>query len=200
MNDLTDAQRKLLSRAAGEKEGSIDAPEDAKIAKALIKKGLAISLPVAGGASQLIITEADGRPSRTRSGLDASAGPQTADDRPRDSVRRAAPEGRPARARQAALRVGEQASPARGQRPATHSPRRRPPASRRAQRQARDAGGAADTPRGCDGRGDEPGDRLAGPLSARRDVGLLEEGLRVRDLSEKTDAGRIYKITTGEKA
>lgn len=74
MTNITEAQVQLLSRAAAEPEGAIDATHDAKLTKALIKKGLAISLPVEGGASRLIITEA-GR---------AAIVPQTGVDSPTD--------------------------------------------------------------------------------------------------------------------
>lgn len=57
MTNITETQRELLVRAAAEPGGAIDAP-DPKTAKALIKQGLAISLPREGGASQVIITEA----------------------------------------------------------------------------------------------------------------------------------------------
>src|SRR5579862_7429089 len=58
MTKITEAQRQLLARAAADCEGVVDAPEDAKISRPLIKHGLAISLPVAGGASRLVITTA----------------------------------------------------------------------------------------------------------------------------------------------
>ncbi len=58
MTNITEAQARLLSRAAAEPEGAIDMTHDAKLAKALIKKGLAVSLPGEGGASRLNITEA----------------------------------------------------------------------------------------------------------------------------------------------
>ena len=58
MSDITEAQCALLTQAAANPEGVIDAPEDAKLTKALIKKGLAISLPIDGGGSRLIITDA----------------------------------------------------------------------------------------------------------------------------------------------
>jgi hypothetical protein len=58
MTDLTHAQRDLLGRAAADPDGGIDAPDDAKLIKTLIKQGLIISLPVAGGPSRLLISEA----------------------------------------------------------------------------------------------------------------------------------------------
>jgi hypothetical protein len=58
MTDLTHAQRELLGRAAADPDGGIDAPDDAKLIKTLIKQGLIISLPVAGGPSRLLISEA----------------------------------------------------------------------------------------------------------------------------------------------
>ena len=58
MTNLTQAQAELLKQAAAAPEGAIDAPEDAKLAKALIKQGLIISLPKPEGGSQLLITDA----------------------------------------------------------------------------------------------------------------------------------------------
>ena len=73
MTNITEAQRGFLHQAAASPEGAIDAPEDSKLIKALIKRGLAIALPVEGGGSQLIITEA-GR---------AAIAPQTIQDEAR---------------------------------------------------------------------------------------------------------------------
>lgn len=58
MTNITEAQRALLTHAAAEPEGIIDAPDDEKLRRSLIKKGLAMSLPVEGGVSRLIITDA----------------------------------------------------------------------------------------------------------------------------------------------
>ncbi len=58
MTKITEAQRDLLTQAAADPEGVVDAPEDSKISRPLIKNGLAISLPVTGGASRLVITTA----------------------------------------------------------------------------------------------------------------------------------------------
>jgi hypothetical protein len=58
MNNLNQAHTELLTQAATAPEGSIDAPEDAKPVKALIKQGLIISLPKPEGGSQLLITDA----------------------------------------------------------------------------------------------------------------------------------------------
>ncbi len=58
MTKITEAQRELLTQAAADPEGVVDAPEDTKISRPLIKHGLAISLPVTGGVSRLMITTA----------------------------------------------------------------------------------------------------------------------------------------------
>ena len=49
MTTITNIQRELLTRAASEPEGFVDPETEGRIAKALIRKGLAISLPVEGG-------------------------------------------------------------------------------------------------------------------------------------------------------
>jgi len=56
MIHITNTQRDLLARAAAS-DGAVEV-EDSKVGKALIKHGLAISLPVEGAASRLLITEA----------------------------------------------------------------------------------------------------------------------------------------------
>jgi len=58
MTHLTDPQRQLLEAAAGAADGTTDAPEDGKSARALIRKGLALSIPTTDGPSRLMITEA----------------------------------------------------------------------------------------------------------------------------------------------
>ena len=58
MTKITEAQRELLTQAAADPEGVVDMPEDAKIGRPLMKHGLAISLPVTGGGSRLLITTA----------------------------------------------------------------------------------------------------------------------------------------------
>jgi len=58
MTNITQAQRGVLNQAAAAPEGAIDAPDDGKLIKVLIKNGLAIALPVEGGGSRLIITDA----------------------------------------------------------------------------------------------------------------------------------------------
>ena len=56
--NLTQAQTELLSQAAAAPEGAIAAPDQAKLAKPLIKQGLIISLPKPEGGSRLLITDA----------------------------------------------------------------------------------------------------------------------------------------------
>jgi hypothetical protein len=58
MTKITENQRELLARAADDAEGAVGAPQDAKLSRPLIKRGLAISLPVANGGSRLVITDA----------------------------------------------------------------------------------------------------------------------------------------------
>jgi hypothetical protein len=58
MSQITNAQRDLLARAAAAHDGTADLPEDAKISRPLIKKGLMISMPRADGPSRLILTAA----------------------------------------------------------------------------------------------------------------------------------------------
>lgn len=79
MTNLTDAQRELLARGAAEPDGVIDAPADAKAARTLIKQGLAISLPVAGGASRLLITDAGRAALAVPAGGEATAARDAAD-------------------------------------------------------------------------------------------------------------------------
>ena len=59
MTKLTPAQQALLTRAADDARGHVEAaPTNANTAKALIKRGWLISLPQQQGPSQLLITEA----------------------------------------------------------------------------------------------------------------------------------------------
>ena len=59
MTKLTPAQQALLTRAAADARGHVEAgPTNANTAKALIKRGWLISLPQPQGPSQLLITEA----------------------------------------------------------------------------------------------------------------------------------------------
>jgi hypothetical protein len=59
MTKLTQQQRELLKNASARDDGVIEPAEGtAKMAIALIKRGLAISLPLSGGDSRLIITGA----------------------------------------------------------------------------------------------------------------------------------------------
>jgi hypothetical protein len=73
MTKITEAQAELLNRAVAAPEGAIDAGAQSKLAKALIKNGLAISLPVEGGASRLIITEAGRAAIAPQAGADERA-------------------------------------------------------------------------------------------------------------------------------
>jgi hypothetical protein len=58
MTTITQAQAELLGRAAADADGYVYGDDDAKLAKALIKQGLAIWLPVEGGGNRLICTDA----------------------------------------------------------------------------------------------------------------------------------------------
>ena len=88
MTNLTQAQSELLTQAAEAPDGAIDAPEDARLAKALIKQGLIISLPKPEGGSQLLITDAG----RVAIGLE----PETPRDRTSAPDRPPEPEPAPA--------------------------------------------------------------------------------------------------------
>jgi len=58
MTNINEAQRQILIAAARTAEGEIDPPADAKLAKSLIKKGWAVSEPLAEGGGRLMITDA----------------------------------------------------------------------------------------------------------------------------------------------
>lgn len=73
MTKLNEAQRELLLATAGQDGGSIAAPADRKIFAPLIKKGLLISVPMAGGGSSLTITEL-GRSAISEGALEAPGG------------------------------------------------------------------------------------------------------------------------------
>jgi hypothetical protein len=75
MTKMTQAQADLLTRAGAEPGGVRYAPEDGDIARALIVKNLAISLPIVGGGVRLIITAAGCRALLARRG---AADPHTA--------------------------------------------------------------------------------------------------------------------------
>ncbi len=72
MTNLTEAQRELLARGSRRARRRDRRAADAKTASALIKQGLVIALPVAGGASRILITEA-GRAALAEPGADGSA-------------------------------------------------------------------------------------------------------------------------------
>jgi len=58
MTKITGAQVVVLAQARAGPGGMIDLPEDGKLVKTLIKKGLAILVPAGGGGSRLLITAA----------------------------------------------------------------------------------------------------------------------------------------------
>jgi len=68
MTSITNNQIELLRTAAAD-SGAIDAPDDAKMIRSLVKQGLLIPLPQAEGPSRLLITEA---------GREAAAAPDAA--------------------------------------------------------------------------------------------------------------------------
>ena len=57
MNELTDDQRQLLAKAAADENG-VDAPDDKRLSRSLVRAGLLIALPRHGQTSRLIITDA----------------------------------------------------------------------------------------------------------------------------------------------
>jgi Protein of unknown function (DUF3489) len=178
MSNITDAQRELLAKGAAEPGGVIAAPDDAKLAKALIKRGLVISLPVEGGASRLIITEAG----RVAVGSEQEA-PGAADG--------------PAVEERAAIDVALDAPQA--------AVAAAPPAAGKPKK---------DAPRGKLGTLVELLKRPEGATVAAMSnatgwqahsvrgamSGSLKKGFGFEIGSEKTDAGRIYMIPTGEQA
>ena len=186
MSNITPTQRELLTRAAAEPEGVLDAPVDAKLAKALIKKGLAISLPVEGGASRLIITEA-GR----------------AAVRPTDETARCGED--PAATTEAELEaphsegVVADASPAAGEAVGT-------PAAADAAREPKDGPsgklgvlvGLLKRPEGATVEAMTAATGWQAHSVRGAMSGSLKKGFGFPISSEKTDAGRIYKITAGE--
>jgi hypothetical protein len=58
MTNVNDAQREMLLKAAENPQGVIDAEADAKLIKSVIKKGWAMSIPLAEGGSRLTVTDA----------------------------------------------------------------------------------------------------------------------------------------------
>ena len=57
MTELTEEQRELLAKAAADENG-VDAPDDKRLARSLVRAGLLIALPRQGQTSRLIITDA----------------------------------------------------------------------------------------------------------------------------------------------
>jgi hypothetical protein len=58
MTNLTTSQTELLRLAASADDGVTQAPDDAKLVRSLIKRGFFIAMPQAEGPSRLLITEA----------------------------------------------------------------------------------------------------------------------------------------------
>lgn len=82
MTKLTQAQTDLLRQAAEDPTGTVDAPDDAKLIKPLIKQGFVISLPRAGGGSRLMITDAGRAAVAEKDPGGAQAGSDTVDASP----------------------------------------------------------------------------------------------------------------------
>ena len=205
MTNITDAQRELLAKAATGPQGVIDAPEDAKLAKALIKKGLAIALPVEGGASRLIITEAG----RTAIAADREEMPPAADGDAVVGATGELPTAGSGVARMTLTRSGSLALSTRPKRPPDAAQAAAPPAPPAAAGKPK-----KDTPSGKLGTLVALLKRPEGAtLEAMRAAtgwqahsvrgamsGSLKKGFGFAISSEKTDAGRIYRITATEAA
>jgi hypothetical protein len=58
MTNINDDEREMLLKAAEDPQGVIDAEADAKLIKSVIKKGWAMSIPLAEGGSRLTVTDA----------------------------------------------------------------------------------------------------------------------------------------------
>ena len=89
MTKITDAQRALLQAAIDNPDATLDAAR-AKIAKALIKAGLAISVPLAEGGSRLMVTEAG----RAALGLEPAAQPSRDEPPPPAATAAVTPKGK----------------------------------------------------------------------------------------------------------
>jgi hypothetical protein len=190
MTTVTRAQRELLERAAAMPEGVIDAPEDSKTMKALVRRGSAISLPVAGGGSRLIITDSG------RAALTELSG-QAATVKDTDASRAEAP---------GPLPKTENAMDA--------------PAGEHVLKVAPLADPAASTPRSSDRPRGKLGNLLSllkrpegATLVAMSEAtgwqqhsvrgamsGALKKKLGLTITSEKTDVGRVYRAVEGEGA
>ncbi|THD81647.1 MAG: DUF3489 domain-containing protein [Phenylobacterium sp.] len=158
MTKLTKAQSDLLGEAAKAEDGAVEAAETAAAtAKALIRRGLMISVPKAAGPSRLTITEAG----RTTIGEPA------------------VPEGPKARGRKAPGAVTPAAPPKGKIGTIIELLRRTEGASVEAMMQA--TGWQAHSVRGA----------ISGAIKKDRKLAVT---------SEKTDAGRIYRIVEGAGA
>jgi len=163
MTKLTPAQTELLTRIAAAPEGVLKAPADAApTIKALIKRSFVISMPVAEGPSNLLITEAG------RKEIAAPPAPKPARRvKPAETPPTTEPEPKPASAPKGkiATLIGLL--------------RREEGASVEAMTEA--TGWQSHSVRGA--------------MS-----GSVKKGLGLTITSEKTDAGRIYRIVGGEGA
>jgi len=164
MTHLTDPQRQLLE-AAGAADGTTEAPEDGKSARALIRKGLALSIPTPDGPSRLMLTEAG------RSALSPAA-PTEAD-------------GKGAPATEASSAPSAEAAPAE---PADE-PAKKTPAGKLGALVAllqRSEGATLEAMTEATGW---QAHSVRGAMS-----GSLKKGFGYVIASEKTEAGRIYRI------
>ncbi len=176
MTDLTEAQRALLLEAATAPDDAIDTPADPKPVKLLIKRGLFISMPVAGGVSRLMLTDA---------GRQAVGAPADDDDQGADGgqandsgpppaapvASKPAPAGRPRKPK---------ATEPTGKLSALVEMLKRPEGASVADMMAA-TGWQAHSVRGA----------MSGSL--KKAFGLTID-------STKTEAGRVYRIVTGEVA
>jgi hypothetical protein len=163
MTKLTPAHTELLTRIAAAPEGVLEAPSDAATTiKALIKRGFAISMPVAEGPSNLLITEAG------RKEIAVPPAPK--------AVRRAKP----------------------AESPPTTEPQPKPAPAPKGKIATlvellrREEGASIETMMEATGWQSHS---VRGAMS-----GSVKKALGVTITSEKTDAGRIYRIVDGEGA
>jgi len=170
MTNLTTQQTQLLRLAAGADDGAAPAPDDTKMVRALIRRGLIIALPQAEGPSRLLITQA---------GRAVVAAPETAPGAPIE------PEaGAQAAAESEAERMTKEVAA--------------PPATPKGKlgilvTLLRASGGAT-----VEAMAVATGWQFHSVRGAMS--GALKKKLGYDIASEKTDAGRIYRIVEGRSA
>jgi hypothetical protein len=192
MTNLTDAQRVLLTAATADPDGAATGPHNPKTASSLIKRGFVISLPVDGGESRLVVTEA-GRAAIADTSEEADGDETEHAGEPDGADEHAEPE----------AAVEDQAAAAEAESETQAEEEGTP-----------DAPAAPTGPRGKLGKLVELLKRPTGATveqmmaatgwqahSVRGAIsGNLKKKLSLTITSEKTEAGRIYKIVEGEGA